>query len=336
VPAPLPLAHLNGAVIAVAESRVSALDRGFLFADGVYEAIAVYDGRPFRLAEHLSRLARSLREMRIADPHDPPTWRALIEALIAGNGGGAMSVYLQVTRGADLAVIVTRRRRTDRVRLLLRLERPARALVKNGVAVISAYDVRWGRCDIKSINSPPMSSRARRRSTPGPTGLFVRDGRVLEGSPSSFMIVEGRRRDAARRASCRARRAISCAARRRSSCPGSRSGQRRAPARRGRGLDREHDARVLAVTRLDGAVVGAGQRSFSSACAMHSARTSTASSPVRRAAPPPSCSIGRAAAQDHQAGGTRPARARARADRATRPSRPRACASVRWRVASAR
>src|SRR5262249_5143984 len=103
VPAPLPLAHLNGAVIAVAEARVPALDRGFLFADGVYEAIAVYDGRPFRLAEHLSRLARSLRELRIADPHDPPTWRALIEALVAENGGGTMTVYLQVTRGAELA-----------------------------------------------------------------------------------------------------------------------------------------------------------------------------------------------------------------------------------------
>ena len=76
MPAPLPVAHLNGSVVPAAELRVSVFDRGFLFADGVYEAIAVYEGRAFRLAEHLSRLARSLREMRIRDPHDPQGCRA--------------------------------------------------------------------------------------------------------------------------------------------------------------------------------------------------------------------------------------------------------------------
>jgi D-alanine transaminase len=97
VPAPLPLAHLNGALIAVAEARVSALDRGFLFADGVYEAIAV-DGRPFRLPSTCrgSRAACA----RCASPIDPSDLaRALIEALIAETQRRrTMSVYLQVTR----------------------------------------------------------------------------------------------------------------------------------------------------------------------------------------------------------------------------------------------
>jgi D-alanine transaminase len=194
VPAPLPLAHLNGAVIAIAEARVSALDRGFLFADGVDEASAVYDGRPFRLAEHLSRLARSLREMRIADPHDPPTWRALIEALIAGNGGGAMSVYLQVTRGAEIArdhAFPTGVEPTV-FACCFAWSGPPEALVKNGVAVVTQPDVRWGRCDIKSINlTANVLARQAAIEAGASEALFVRDGQALEGSSSSLMIVEG-------------------------------------------------------------------------------------------------------------------------------------------------
>jgi D-alanine transaminase len=196
MPAPLPLAHLNGAMIAIAEARVSALDRGFLFGDGVYEAIAVYEGRPFRLAEHLSRLARSLRELRIAEPHDPPTWRALIEALIAGNGGGQMSVYLQVTRGAELA---RDHAFPDHVAPTVfascfAWSGPPEALVKNGVAVVTQPDLRWGRCDIKAINLT-ANVLARQAAIDAGAGeaIFVRDGLALEGSSSSLLIVEGGR-----------------------------------------------------------------------------------------------------------------------------------------------
>jgi D-alanine transaminase len=194
VPAPLPLAHLNGAVIAVAEARVPALDRGFLFADGVYEAIAVYDGRPFRLAEHLSRLARSLRELRIADPHDPPTWRALIEALVAANDGGAMTVYLQVTRGAELARdhAFPGNLAPTVFACCFAWSGPPEALLKNGVAVVTQPDVRWGRCDIKSINlTANVLARQAAIDAGASEAILVRDGFALEGSSSSLMIVEG-------------------------------------------------------------------------------------------------------------------------------------------------
>src|SRR5258706_15961705 len=94
------IAYVNGKWLPLAEARVPVLDRGFLFADGVYEVVPVYSGRGFRLREHLSRLTRSLAELRITNPHSEKEWAALVENLIAENGGGDLLVYLQITRGA--------------------------------------------------------------------------------------------------------------------------------------------------------------------------------------------------------------------------------------------
>ena len=194
MPAPLPLAHLNGAVIPAADVQVSAFDRGFLFADGVYEVIPVYGGRAFRLPEHLTRLARSLRELRIADPHDPASWRAHVDALIAANGGGTMTVYLQVTRGAELAR--DHPFPADAAPTVFACcfawSGPPEALVRNGAAVITQPDVRWGRCDIKSINltANVLARQAAIESGAGES-VLVRDGYALEGSSSSLLIVDG-------------------------------------------------------------------------------------------------------------------------------------------------
>jgi D-alanine transaminase len=91
---------LNGETLAVEAARISPLDRGFLFGDAVYEVLPVYGGRPFLVAEHLARLERSLGEMRIPNPMARGAWVALFQELVARNGGGDMSVYLQVSRGA--------------------------------------------------------------------------------------------------------------------------------------------------------------------------------------------------------------------------------------------
>ena len=92
---PLPTCLLNGVLLPLREARISPLDRGFLFGDGVYEVIAVPGGRAPRLAANLARLERSLKELRIRNPHSASEWRALISQLIAANGGGEMYVYLQ-------------------------------------------------------------------------------------------------------------------------------------------------------------------------------------------------------------------------------------------------
>ncbi|RYG79810.1 D-amino acid aminotransferase, partial [bacterium] len=101
MPGPLPICHLDGERIPVREARISPFDRSFLFGDGVYEVMPVYDGRPFRFDAHFDRLSRSLAALAIPDPHSREAWRTLVDGLVAANGGGDQYVYLQVSRGAE-------------------------------------------------------------------------------------------------------------------------------------------------------------------------------------------------------------------------------------------
>src|SRR5580692_4407241 len=99
--APLPICHLNGTLLPLREARISPLDRSFLFGDGVYEVAAARAGRARRLPANLARLGRSLKELRIRNPHSDREWTSLVEQLIAANGGGDVYVYLQVSRGSE-------------------------------------------------------------------------------------------------------------------------------------------------------------------------------------------------------------------------------------------
>src|SRR5258705_2251507 len=98
---PLPLCYLTGAYLPLTEARISPLDRGFLYADAVYEVMPVYGGRAFRFAAHGGRLTRSLAGISMADPHTREEWRAILGTLIERNGGGDCYVYWQATRGAQ-------------------------------------------------------------------------------------------------------------------------------------------------------------------------------------------------------------------------------------------
>src|SRR5271156_1549704 len=98
---PLPLCYLNGAYLPLKEARISPLDRGFLYADGVYEVMPVYGGRPVRCAAHPQRPGRRPQGISMADPLTTAEWRALLGTLIERNGGADQYVYWQVTRGAE-------------------------------------------------------------------------------------------------------------------------------------------------------------------------------------------------------------------------------------------
>src|SRR5512139_254555 len=100
--APYPTCWLNDRLLPLAEARVSPLDRGFLFADGVYEVIPVHRGRPFRLRQHLERLDASLAAIRLPNPHGHAEWRGILAQLAQAAGDAEMLLYLQVTRGAEL------------------------------------------------------------------------------------------------------------------------------------------------------------------------------------------------------------------------------------------
>src|SRR5690242_21180657 len=94
------IAYLNGEFLPLDQARVSVLDRGFIFGDGVYEVIPAYSRRPFRLGEHLARLQASLDAIRLSNPHPGAKWAELVEKIIAGNPWDDQNVYLQITRGA--------------------------------------------------------------------------------------------------------------------------------------------------------------------------------------------------------------------------------------------
>ncbi len=188
----LPVASLNSVFQPLESVRISPLDRGFLFGDGVYEVIPVYDGLPFRMDQHVARLGNSLAAIRLANPMAPTDWRQLVSSLVEANGGGTMSVYLQVTRGADV--------RRDHgfpgsagptVFAMCSSMDPMRAdILSDGAAAIVADDTRWQRCDIKATSLlPNVLTRQLAEESGCIEAIMVRDGLVTEGAASTVFVV---------------------------------------------------------------------------------------------------------------------------------------------------
>jgi D-alanine transaminase len=191
---PLPLVWLDGRLMPLAEARISPLDRGFLFGDGAYEVLPVYDGRAYRFDAHLKRLDRSLGEIRIEPPLDRDGWLAAFGALVHGNGGGDQLLYVQVTRGVEpernhVPQPGTRPTVFACVQKLPVI--PAEA-VEKGVAGITAEDIRWARCDIKSTSLLGNVLLRWLAADAGATEtILLRGGTVTEGSASSVHVVKG-------------------------------------------------------------------------------------------------------------------------------------------------
>lgn len=189
------VAWFNGEFLPVEEIRISPFDRGFLFADGVYEGLRWYpDSGVFRFGDHLRRLQASLDTLRITGV-DLAEFESAVPELMRRNAlsGQDATVYLQVTRGVaprthafpDPPVTPTRM-------ALVRAFRPMDAQRAAGIAVTLVEDLRWGRCDIKSV-SLLANVLAREEAARAGTGeaIFVRDGRVIEGSHTAVMVVSG-------------------------------------------------------------------------------------------------------------------------------------------------
>jgi D-alanine transaminase len=191
---PLPLCYLNGAYLPLAEARISPLDRGFLYADAVYEVMPVYGGRPFRFAAHSERLARSLAGISMADPHTHQEWRTILGTLIERNGGGEQYVYWQVTRGAQLGRTHAPLPNIPRTVFAFCAPWPALspATLEHGISCVTAADTRWARCDIKStallanVLLRQLSVDAGAAET-----ILLRDGELTEASASAVHVVSG-------------------------------------------------------------------------------------------------------------------------------------------------
>ncbi|MBS1160587.1 MAG: D-amino acid aminotransferase [Proteobacteria bacterium] len=185
--------YLNGRFLALAEAGISPLDRGFLYGDGVYEVIPVYSRRPFRLAEHLSRLQATLAGIQLANPLDQASWTTIVEKLIDAAPWADQSIYLQVTRGAD--------NKRDHAFPSPGVPPTAFAFASplvttspevraTGVAAITVADQRWARCDLKVI-SLLANVLARQQAVEAgcAEALLIRDGYLKEGAASNIFVV---------------------------------------------------------------------------------------------------------------------------------------------------
>ncbi|WP_043284138.1 D-amino acid aminotransferase [Paraburkholderia oxyphila] len=207
-----PIVWLNGELTPLSEARVPVLDRGFIFGDGIYEVVPVYaleaEGAepgagklrvPFRIAQHLARLARSLDKVGIANPFDEAGWRALIARVIEANeAAGTLArdahanVYLQVTRGVAKRGHAFPAGVTPTVFVMVNpLVMPGAAQRASGVACVTAEDRRWLNCDIKStslLGNVLMAQNAAEH------GVFetiqLRDGWLTEASSSNVWVVK--------------------------------------------------------------------------------------------------------------------------------------------------
>jgi D-alanine transaminase len=187
-----PIAHFNGKLMPLERISISPLDRGFIFGDGVYEVIPVYDGVALRAREHFERLQRSMDEIRLKNPHSVDEWLALTEELLEHHPGN-QSVYVQVTRGApqkrdhvmpkDLAPTV--------FMMCNPLSSPTKEQVENGVACVTAPDFRWEKCHIKSTSLLGNVLARQISADAGATEtILLRDGMLTEASASNVFVVK--------------------------------------------------------------------------------------------------------------------------------------------------
>jgi D-alanine transaminase len=186
------MVFLNGAFLPLEEAKVSVLDRGFIFGDGVYEVVPVYSRVPFRLEEHLARLERSLAAVGIRNPYTREQWRGFIAGIVERQGVEDQAVYFQVTRGVAKRDHAFPQHAEPTVFMMSNpLVPPAPALVERGASAISARDNRWLRCDIKSISLignvllRELSAEADAVET-----ILFRDGKLTEASSSNVFIVK--------------------------------------------------------------------------------------------------------------------------------------------------
>ncbi len=189
------LCYLNGEYSSLRDAKVSVLDRGFIFGDGVYEVVPAYAGKLFRFDEHLARLDRNLAKLRIANPHTRAEWlercRRLIEALSAQGGGADQLVYLQITRGVAPRDHVMPTDVTPTVFMMCSPMKPATAEQRHaGVACVSARDFRWERGDIKSISLlGNVLARQMSADHGAAETIMFRDGFLTEASASNVWVV---------------------------------------------------------------------------------------------------------------------------------------------------
>ena len=185
-------AYVNGRYVPHARAQVHIEDRGYQFADGVYEVMLVHDGRLVDEEPHLDRLGYSLNALRIPWPMARPALQLVMRELICRNGVAAGTVYLQVTRGVAVRDHkFPAQARPSLVATTKRQKPMPGAASTGGVAVITQPDIRWRRCDIKSVSLLPnvLAKQAAAEAGAFEAWLVDDDGCITEGSSTNAWIV---------------------------------------------------------------------------------------------------------------------------------------------------
>ena len=183
--------YLNGKFLPLEDAKVSVLDRGFIYGDGVYELVPVYHRQPFRLPQHLARLQRSLDGIRLANPHSDAEWSAIIAELIARQPFEQQGVYFQVTRGVAKRDHAFPAGVSATVFMMSNpLATPSADVIERGVAVVTALDERWLHCDLKTISLVGnVLARQFAADREAVETVMFRDGYLTEASASNVLIV---------------------------------------------------------------------------------------------------------------------------------------------------
>jgi D-alanine transaminase len=189
--------YLNGEYVPKGEARISVEDRGFIFGDGIYEVVRVIEGRIFAWDAHAVRMANGLAGLRIeAAGADSATLRSVCEKLVTDNdlSTGEATIYLQVSRGAATRVHHFPPAGTSAtVYAAASVFKPNLAMREHGAKGITCADIRWARCDLKTVNLlGPVLARQAAAEAGAYEAILHRDGMVTEGAATNaFMVVDG-------------------------------------------------------------------------------------------------------------------------------------------------
>ncbi len=187
------IVYLNGRFLPLEDAKVSVLDRGFIYGDGVYELIPVYRRQPFRLPQHLTRLQHSLDGIRLENPHTDAEWTSIVGEIVARQPFDNQGVYFQVTRGVAKRDHTFPKDVPATVFMMSNpLATPSAGQIEDGVAVVTAADNRWQRCDLKTISLVGnVLMRQLAADADAVETVMFRDGHLTEASASNVLVVIG-------------------------------------------------------------------------------------------------------------------------------------------------
>ncbi len=189
------IAYVNGKWGLLSSATVSVEDRGFQFGDGVYEVIRTYHGIVFHLDEHIKRLYESLKQIEISIKETPAQLERIVQSGVEKCGYKETKIYIQVTRGvAPRLHSFPKSAWPTLVMTFRKLDPLSPEIFKKGVTVISTEDIRWGRCNVKSLNLlPNLLAREHAVRAGAYEAIFVRDKYVWEGAGSNLFAVFGKK-----------------------------------------------------------------------------------------------------------------------------------------------